>query len=130
MQLTPSLNVRELQRYLSRVGDRWPLQVVMLGGARVEDLHGAAAHRERGPEYVLVLVSSGFDGMPWLERVYQADALWDGMEMGARADVHCYTAPEFLRRRDSTPAVAKVVHHGLLLFEDSAHSRVTPAPRV
>ena len=29
-----------------------------------------APQRERGPEYVIVLVSEHFDGVPWLERVY------------------------------------------------------------
>jgi uncharacterized protein len=120
VQLSTALNLRELQRYLGRVGDRWPLSVVMVGGARVDDLRGAAPQRERGPEFVVVLVSHAFDGMPWLERVYQASSLWDALEMGDPADVHCYTAPEFLRRRRSTPAVRAVVEHGLLLFEDTA----------
>ncbi len=120
MQLAPALNVRELQRYLARIGDRWPMQVAMLGGARIDDLRGASPQRERGPEYVVVLVSHGFEGMPWLERVYQATSLWDALEMGAQADVHCYTTPEFLRRRTSLPAVAGVVERGLLLFEDTA----------
>lgn len=126
MQLTSALNLRELQRYLNRIGDRWPLQMVMLGGARVADLREAVAvavavagPARRSPEYVVVLVSNGFDGMPWLERVYQATALWDALEMGAPADIHCYTAAEFLRRRDSTPVVRAVVEHGLLLFEDT-----------
>ena len=72
MHASPPLNLSELQRYLSRVSDRWPIQVALLGGARVDDAHGALPQRERGPEYVLVLVSEAFDGMPWLERVYQA----------------------------------------------------------
>ena len=42
------------------------------------------------------------------------------------ADIHCYTAAEFLRRRESTPAVSDVVDHGLLLFEDT---RLLSAPR-
>jgi hypothetical protein len=66
-----------------------------------------------------VLVSSGFDGMPWLERIYQASALWDALEMGQGADLHCYTPPEFLRRRETTPVIRDVVARGLLLFEDS-----------
>jgi hypothetical protein len=127
VQLTPALNLRELQRYLSRVGDRWPLQMVMLGGARVADLRSTADAQlgpsvqsgPRGAEYVMVLVSTGFSGMPWLERVYQASALWDALEMGDGADLHCYTPAEFLRRRESTPAIKDVVERGLLLFEDS-----------
>jgi uncharacterized protein len=120
VQLSTALNLPELQRYLGRIGDRWPLAAVMVGGARVDDFRGAPPQRERGPEFILVLVSHAFDGMPWLERVYQASALWDALEMGDPADVHCYTAPEFLRRRTSTPAVMGVVERGLLLFEDTA----------
>ena len=105
------------------------MQVVMLGGARVDDLRGAPAQRERGPEYVVVLVSYGFEGIPWLERVYQATALWDALEMGAQADIHCYTAPEFLRRRTSLRVIGDVVERGLLLFEDTAHAAPVTATR-
>jgi hypothetical protein len=121
VELATALNRGELQRYLSRVSDRWPLQVVMLGGARVDDLRGAPSQRERGPEYVVVLVSVGFDGMPWLERVYQAASLWDAMEMGDGADVHCYTVEEFARKRTTTPSVRAVAERGLLLYEDTDH---------
>ena len=79
VELATALNLGEMQRYLNRVGDRWPLQVVMLGGARVDDARGAPPQRERGPEFIVVLVSRAFEGMPWLERVYQATSLWDGM---------------------------------------------------
>jgi hypothetical protein len=128
MELSTALNPRELRRYLSRISDRWPLQVVMLGGARVDDLRGALPQRERGPEYVIVLVSAAFGGMPWLERVYQATSLWDAMEMGDKADVHCYTMAEFLRRRTSTPTVRAVFDRGLLLFEDRGDPDPTRVP--
>ncbi|MEO6857383.1 MAG: hypothetical protein ABI323_02185 [Solirubrobacteraceae bacterium] len=118
MPVSEALNIGELRRYLSRVGDRWPIQAALLGGARVDDVRGAPPQRERGTEYVLVLVSEAFDGMPWLERVYQAGALWDAMEMGDGADVHCYTPAEFLRKRTSMPAVQRVVNRGMLLYED------------
>jgi uncharacterized protein len=118
VQVHTALNVKELQRYLSRIGDRWPIEAALLGGARVADQRGALPQRERGPEYVLVLVSSAFDGMPWLERVYQASSLWDAMEMGDPADVHCYTPAEFARKREAMPAVRAVVARGMLLYED------------
>jgi hypothetical protein len=118
VQVATGLNVRELQRYLSRVGDRWPIETALLGGARVDDERGALPQRERGPEYVLVLVSSAFDGMPWLERVYQASSLWDAMEMGAAAHVHCYTPAEFERKRESMPIVRSVAERGMLIYED------------
>ena len=118
VEFATALNLGELQRYLSRVSDRWPLQVVMIGGARIDDIRGAPPQRERGQEYVIILVSGAFDGMPWLERVYQASSLWDAMEMGDPADVQCYTLDEFRRKRVTTPAVRAVVERGLLLFED------------
>ena len=118
MPVSEGLNLGELQRYLSRVGDRWPIQSALLGGARVDDLRGAPGQRERGSEYVLVLVSVAFEGMPWLERVYHAGALWDAMEMGDQVDVHCYTPDEFARKLTTMPAVKKVAEHGMLLYED------------
>lgn len=122
------LNRDELQRYLNRIGDRWPIQAAWLGGARVDDLRGAPPQRERGPEYVLILVAPAFDGMPWLERVYQAGSLWDGMEMGAGADVHCYTAAEFERKRGTMPIVRRVTETGMLLFQDTAPELVREVP--
>ena len=99
----PGLNRRELDRYVQRVTDRWPAQRVLLGGARVADLNGAPPQRERGPEFVVVFVSEHFDGVPWLERVYQTGSLWDAYEMGASADVHCYT-PGRVRAQAREPA--------------------------
>ena len=118
--MAEALNERELSRYVSRVSDRWPLSLAMLGGARADDALGAAPQRERGPEYVVVLVSERFDGVPWLERVYQTGSLWDAYEMGAPADVHCYTPAEFARKRDTMRAVRDVADHGLELLPEPA----------
>lgn len=122
MPADAALNLSELQRYLSRIGDRWPIEVALLGGARVDDARGALGQRERGPEYVLVLVSPALDGIPWLERVRQAASLWDALEMGAAAEVHCYTPLEFQRKRATMPEVKRIVERGMLLFEDPAVS--------
>jgi hypothetical protein len=111
-----AINERELGRYIQRVSGRWPLERAILGGARVDDIHGAGPQRERGPEYVVVLVSELFDGVPWLERVYQAGSLWDASEMGDRADVHCYTPAEFERKRATQPRVREATEHGLDLL--------------
>ncbi len=119
MDLGSAVNRRELRRYLSRVDDRWPIEVALLGGARVADEHGAPPQRERGPEFVIVLVSSAYEGMPWLERVYQAASLWDALEMGAPADVHCYTPGEFERKRSTLRAVREAVDEGLDLLAEA-----------
>jgi hypothetical protein len=111
-----ALNRRELGRYVNRVSGRWPLERALLGGARVADLHGAGEQRERGQEYVVVLVSEAFGGVPWLERVYQAGSLWDAQEMGARADVHCYTPRELERRVVRMRVVGEAVSDGIDLL--------------
>jgi hypothetical protein len=116
MTVLEALNRRELDRYARRVGDRWPLDRALLGGARVDDARGLGEQRERGDEYVVVLVSTAFDGVPWLERVYQAGSLWDAYEMGGPVDVHCYTPAEFERKRDSLRVVRETAEHGLELL--------------
>ena len=54
--------------------------------------------------------------MPWLERVYHAGNLWDALELGAAADVHCYTPAEFERRRGTLRAVREAGEQGLDLL--------------
>jgi uncharacterized protein len=108
-----AVNQRELHRYVQRVSDRWPLQRALVGGARVDDAHGLGEQRERGPEFVVVLVSEFFAGVPWLERVYQAGSLWDAAEMGDPADVHCYTPSEFERKVAALAPVRRAVETGI-----------------
>ena len=111
-----AVNRREADRYVQRISDRWPLQRAILGGARVDDSHGMGPQRERGPEFIVVLVSEFFDGVPWLERVYQAGSLWDASEMGDPADVHCYTPAEFERKLQALPTVRRAVASGIELL--------------
>ena len=117
MTVAEALNERELARYVQRVADRWPLISAHLGGARVRDAQGAGPQRERGAEYVVVFVSEQFDGVPWLERVYQAGSLWDAGEMGAAADVHCYTPVELERKLQALPAVRQTVQDGVDILQ-------------
>jgi hypothetical protein len=118
--LTPTapLDRRELSAYIRRLGDRWPLELAVLGGARVHDQADPPAppQRERGPEYVLVLVSGLYDGVPWLERVHQAASLWDADVMGDPVDVHCYTPVELERRRQTLKLVQDALATGVDLL--------------
>ena len=98
-----------LGAYLRRVGDRWPLEGAHVGGARITG-------GTDDPAFLVVLVSSGFDGVPWLERVRQAESLWDAAQMGDRAEVHCYTPVEFQRKLDALPAVRRAAEAGVNLM--------------
>jgi hypothetical protein len=118
VEVTAAVNRRELQRYLARVDDRWQIDRAVLGGARVADERGAPPQRERGPEFVMILVSPAFEGMPWLERVYHAASLWDALEMGSPADVHCYTPDEFERKLTTLPRVIEAVGSGIDLLAE------------
>ena len=90
-----------------------------MGGAVVADERGAPPQRERGSEYLVVLVSDAFDEIPWLERVYVAGSLWDGHEMGAPAeDFTGYTRAEFARKSSSMPAVHGAVWQGIDLLSE------------
>jgi len=124
------LHERELARYVERISGRWPLEGALLGGARVEDARGAGPQRERGAEYVVVLISEGFDGVPWLERVYQAGSLWDAGEMDAHADVHCYTPAEFARKRETLRAVRLAAERGVDILRplDGQLTPLDPVP--
>lgn len=116
VSVSTELNRAELRRYLNRIADRWPIEAAFLGGARVADEHGALPQRERGPEYIVVVVSPAYDQIPWLERVYLAGSLWDGLEMGGPADVHCYTPAEFQRKQVQLQAVRQAVWQGIDLL--------------
>ncbi len=104
----------KLAAYVGRVSDRWPVEVALLGGPRAEGRGSGGTESEASARaYLVVLVSPAFDGMPWLERVYQAESLWDAFELGGEAEVHCYTPVEFERKRTTLPAVRQAVEHGL-----------------
>ena len=120
MLTATELNLHEARRYARRLGERWPLERAVLGGARVDDVRGAGEQRERGEEYLVVLVSGGFDGVPWLERVYVAESLWDALEMGAPVEAHCYTPAELERRVEAIPRVAHAVADGVDLLAGGA----------
>lgn len=110
------LNERELALYVRRVADRWPIARAVFGGPRVDRSAEAGV---AGEPYVVVLVSELFDGVPWLERVRQAGALWDAREMGGAADVHCYTRLEFERKREQLPSVRDALSAGVEIAPDA-----------
>lgn len=113
MDPAAALNEPDLARYGREVGERWPLELALVGGARVDDARGVVPQRERGPEYVVVLVSEAFAEIPWLERVHQASSAWNAEAMGAPAEFHCYTRAEYDRRLTSLAILRWVSERGV-----------------
>lgn len=113
MDPSSALNEAELARYAGAVGERWALELAIVGGARVDDARGVVPQRERGPEYVVLLVSEAFGAVPWLERVHQASSDWDAAAMGAPAEFHCYTRAEYDRRLASLAILRWVSERGV-----------------
>jgi hypothetical protein len=123
---TVELNRPALRRYLDRVNDRWRLDGAHIGGPALLGATGdeldadwsslESAFYGRPASFTVVLISDAFDEFPWLERVYTAGALWDALEMGAPAEVQCYTRAEFERKRESSATLRDTLWHGLDLL--------------
>ncbi len=126
VEATIELNRPALRRYLDRVNGRWRLDGAYLGGSALIGPAGDAfdadwssiesAFYGRSAGFTVVLISDAFDEFPWLERVYTAGALWDALEMGAPAEVQCYTRAEFDRKRESSATLRDTLWHGLDLL--------------
>jgi hypothetical protein len=124
MEATVALNRGALRQYIDRVGDRWRLDGAYIGGSalngeRSSDHESDALGRISADQplgFTVVLVSDGFGQFPWLERIHVAGSLWDALEMGAPADVHCYTHAEFVRKRESSAWLRDTIWHGLDLL--------------
>ena len=70
-----------------------------------------------------MLVSDHFDGIPWLERVYQAgDRCGTPTRWAPAPSVHCYTPAEFERKVEQLPLVRAAIEHGLELLPEPAGS--------
>ncbi len=126
MEATIELNRPALRRYLDRVNDRWRLDGAYIGGSALIGSAGddsdsdwsslESAFYGRPAGFTVVLISDAFGEFPWLERVYTAGALWDALEMGAPAEVQCYTRAEFERKREASAALRDTLWHGLDLL--------------
>jgi uncharacterized protein len=125
MEATVALNRAALRQYIDRIGDRWRLDGAYIGGTALNGDHTrqpasnglGRAPEDRPLEFTVVLISSAFEEIPWLERIYTAGSLWDALEMGAAAELHCYTPAEFERKRESSATLRDTIWHGLDLLQ-------------
>ncbi len=92
-----------LRRFLHRVHERFPLERVLLFGSR------ARGDELDVSDYDLLLVSDGFRGLTWQERLRQVMDLWD-LEVDLQP--LCYTPEELARKRGEMTVVAEAVREG------------------
>lgn len=124
MEAAVALNRGALRQYIDRIGDRWRLDGAYIGGSALNGEHASGRESDglgsepadQPLEFTVVLISHAFGEIPWLERIYVAGSLWDALEMGAPARVHCYTHAEFERKRESTAWLRDMIWHGLDLL--------------
>lgn len=104
------LGVREaeLRGFLCRVGEAFPLQQAILFGSRVrgDELYES--------DYDLVLVSPRFEGMRFIDRIYEVLKLWDG-DVGL--EILCYTPEEFRCKSQEICIVSEALAEGKELLE-------------
>lgn len=99
------LGVREaeLRDFLRRVAETFPLQRAVLFGSRGrgDELYES--------DYDLVLVSPHFEGMRFIDRIYEVLKLWDG-DVGL--EILCYTPEEFWRKSQEICIVSEALAEG------------------
>lgn len=96
----------EVKRFLGKLRAELQPEAVILFGSRAR---GEAWKRS---DYDFVIVSSAFEGVPWLERISRVVKLWDSL---SAIDALPYTPKEFAAKRRSSSVVRHAVRHGKLL---------------
>ncbi|MEM2977851.1 MAG: nucleotidyltransferase domain-containing protein [Candidatus Hadarchaeales archaeon] len=95
--------LEELRGFLERVREKFgPSQVILFGSrARGEEL--------KHSDYDLIVVSQGFEGLPFLQRLTMLYELWD---LDRDADLLAYTPAEFEEKRKELGVVRKAAVEG------------------
>lgn len=93
----------ELRGFLRKVRERFgPSQVILFGSrARGEEL--------KHSDYDLLVVSEGFEGIPFLERLSMLYELW---ELDEDVDFLAYTPAEFEEKKGELGVVRKAAEEG------------------
>jgi hypothetical protein len=95
-----------LQKFLARVDERFPLERAWLFGSR------ARGDELRESDYDLLLVSAGFAGLGFAERIAEVQALW---ELPEDLEPLCYTPDELARKQREIGTVAEALREGRAL---------------
>jgi hypothetical protein len=90
-------------KFLRRVNERYPLERAVLFGSR------ARGDELRESDYDMLLVSAGFHGLPFTERIAEVLDLW---ELPEGLEPLCYTPEEFERKRSEIGIVAEALREG------------------
>jgi predicted nucleotidyltransferase len=105
-----------LAKFLRRVDERFPLERAVLFGSRARGDELAES------DYDLLLVSPGFAGLAFAERIAEVQGLW---ELPESVEPLCYTPEELERKRHEIGIVAEALREGRALALPSG--RIAPA---
>jgi len=94
----------ELEEFLKKVRIRFSLGVVILFGSR------SRGEYLKQSDYDLIIVSKKFEGVHFLERIYQLLELWD---CDADVDLLPYTPEEFEEKKGQIGIVKQAVEEGI-----------------
>jgi predicted nucleotidyltransferase len=94
----------ELEEFLKKVRRRFSPVVVILFGSR------SRGEYLKQSDYDLIIVSKKFEGMHFLERIYQLLEFWD---CDADVDLLPYTPDEFKKKKEEIGIVKEAVKEGM-----------------
>lgn len=96
--------IREIEGFLERIRRRFSPEAIILFGSRAREEH------LKQSDYDLIIVSKKFEGIHFLERIYQLLELWD---CDADVDLLPYTPGEFEKKKEEIGIVREAVKEGL-----------------
>lgn len=97
---------KEIESFLVKVKNQFHPDLILLFGSRARDEH------LKYSDYDLLIVSENFEGVHFLERIYQLLELWD---YDWDVDILPYTPKEFHKKKNQIGIVNQAVKEGIVL---------------
>jgi hypothetical protein len=96
--------IEEIDGFLRRVGEKFNPELMVLFGSR------ARGEELKQSDYDIVVVSKEFEGVHFLDRIYQLLELWD---YDWDVDLLPYTPEEFEKKKEEIGIVREAVREGV-----------------
>ncbi len=97
---------QEIEDFITQVKKRYHPELILLFGSRARDDH------LKHSDYDIIIVSEEFEGIHFLERIYQLLEFWD---YNFDVDILPYTPDEFNKKRNQIGIVNQAIKEGIVL---------------